>query len=249
MSKEAYYFSHDSNARQDPKICAMRARYGAEGYGWYWMLIEMLREQEDFKLTCKTYIYDALAMQMQCKKDAIEIWIKDCITEFDLLESDGEFFWSNSLIKRMGSKNEVSEKRRQAANKRWSDANAMQNNANAMQTDAIKGKESKVKYINTINSISGQPEKEPEKSKRFTPPTQQEVYLKFSEKTDWPQRQNELAALKFFNFYESKDWMVGKSKMKNWAAAVNTWVASEKPSGQPVANPKIFQENRTFTKL
>ena len=30
-------------------------------------------------------------------------------------------------------------------------------------------------------------------------------------------------AEQFFNFYESKGWLIGKSPMKNWKAAVSTW--------------------------
>ena len=29
---------------------------------------------------------------------------------------------------------------------------------------------------------------------------------------------------KFFNFYTSKGWLVGKSKMKNWEAAARNWI-------------------------
>ena len=35
-------------------------------------------------------------------------------------------------------------------------------------------------------------------------------------------------AEQFFNFYESKGWLVGKSPMKNWRAAVCTWNKREK---------------------
>lgn len=28
---------------------------------------------------------------------------------------------------------------------------------------------------------------------------------------------------KFWNFYESKGWIVGKAPMKNWRAAISTW--------------------------
>jgi DnaD/phage-associated family protein len=163
MSKEAYYFSHDSNARNDPKIQAMIGDYGAAGYGVYWFIVEMLREQDNFKLPLKNYVFSAIAMQVQCKdyaKDNAKKFVEDCINEYELFETDGQFFWSNSLIKRMDKKNDVSEKRRAAAKARWekgsnskdtadsknkNDANAMQKNANAMQSDAIKGKESKVK--------------------------------------------------------------------------------------------------------
>jgi hypothetical protein len=32
-----------------------------------------------------------------------------------------------------------------------------------------------------------------------------------------------MQADKFWNFYESKNWMIGKNKMKNWKAAIKTW--------------------------
>ena len=31
----------------------------------------------------------------------------------------------------------------------------------------------------------------------------------------------------FFDFYESKGWLVGKSKMKDWKAAIRTWEKRE----------------------
>lgn len=68
MSKEAYYFSHDTNARNDPKILALRDNWGVEGYGIYWVLIEMLRESNDYKLPIKPYIWNASAMQRFCKR-------------------------------------------------------------------------------------------------------------------------------------------------------------------------------------
>ena len=37
------------------------------------------------------------------------------------------------------------------------------------------------------------------------------------------ERQNDVDAVAFFNFYESKGWMVGKNPMKDWQAAVRTW--------------------------
>jgi hypothetical protein len=32
----------------------------------------------------------------------------------------------------------------------------------------------------------------------------------------------------FINFYESKGWMVGKNKMKDWKACVRTWEKKSK---------------------
>ena len=41
------------------------------------------------------------------------------------------------------------------------------------------------------------------------------------------ERNNKVDAISFVNFYESKGWMVGKNKMKDWRAAVRTWEMRE----------------------
>lgn len=105
--KDAYYFSHDSNARNDIKISAMLSVYKAEGYGYYWITVENLREQSDFKLPFNDYTFDMLAKQMQCRRIKVKKFIEDCLKEFKdlqghgLFESDGYCFWSNSLNRRM----------------------------------------------------------------------------------------------------------------------------------------------------
>jgi hypothetical protein len=47
--KDAYYFPHFCNARHDRKIKRVLKELGIEGYGIYFMLLEVLREQTDFK--------------------------------------------------------------------------------------------------------------------------------------------------------------------------------------------------------
>lgn len=55
------------------------------------------------------------------------------------------------------------------------------------------------------------------KKEKFTKPTINEIQEYCTE------RNNSLNAESFFNFYESKDWYVGKNKMKDWKAAIRTW--------------------------
>lgn len=123
--KDAYFFSHDCNARNDPKILALRSIYGAEGYGVYFMLIEILREQPEYKLPITKYIWNTLAMQMQMEASKLEQIITDCCTEFSdggnntLLVNDGEYLYSASLLRRMGKVDDISKLRREAAKKRW----------------------------------------------------------------------------------------------------------------------------------
>ena len=57
--------------------------------------------------------------------------------------------------------------------------------------------------------------------KRFKKPTPEEVTQYAAEKYNW-----KMDGEKFWAYYESKGWMVGSSKMKNWQAAVLTWYKS-----------------------
>lgn len=151
--KDAYFFSHDCNARNDPKILALRSVYGAEGYGVYFMLVEILREQPEYRLSVNKYIWNTLAMQMQVEASRLEQIITDCCTEFAengsaLLVNDGEYLYSASLLRRMGKVDDISNLRREAAQKRWKNqpckaddgSGASTSNANAEQTDANKRK-------------------------------------------------------------------------------------------------------------
>jgi hypothetical protein len=59
--------------------------------------------------------------------------------------------------------------------------------------------------------------KNPIKAKRFKKPTVDEVEAYCTE------RDNRVDSLKFFDFYESNGWKVGKNPMKDWKAAVRNW--------------------------
>lgn len=58
-------------------------------------------------------------------------------------------------------------------------------------------------------------------SKRFTPPTVEEV-----SEYCW-ERGNGVDPQRFVDYYTSNGWMVGKNKMKDWKAAVRTWEQKE----------------------
>lgn len=47
------------------------------------------------------------------------------------------------------------------------------------------------------------------------------------------ERNNGINAEAFYDFYESKDWFVGKNKMKDWKACVRTWERREENKAKP----------------
>tara|TARA_R110002012_G_scaffold321500_1_gene549574 strand:+ start:321 stop:947 length:627 start_codon:yes stop_codon:yes gene_type:complete len=76
---------------------------------------------------------------------------------------------------------------------------------------------------------------------RFTPPTNEDVYLYMVEKG----MNNKQEAEKFFDYYSSKGWLVGKAKMKDWKASVRNWIKnnfSTNNNNSPQQKPKEFSQ-------
>ena len=83
------------------------------------------------------------------------------------------------------------------------------------------------------NSISADKPQKDTPIRKQIPPTVEMVRAYCLE------RGNNVDAEKFFDFYESKNWYVGKNKMKDWQAAVRTW---EKQDGKSDAITKTQRD-------
>ena len=64
------------------------------------------------------------------------------------------------------------------------------------------------------------------KSELFTPPTIEEIQA-YIDENKFP-----IDAQRFYNYYDSIGWMVGKHTMQKWKAAVRTWVRKIKENEQ-----------------
>jgi len=159
MHKDAYYFPHDSNARHDPKILRMRSKYNLQGLGLYWAIIEMMREQEDYRLPIEDGNLDGYALDLHCDLGLLKDFISDCVNTFSLFDSDGEYLWSSSLLRRMEKFDVRSEKARLSAQRRWGNIPSQsEGSANAMPTqsdgNAKRREESILKENNSSTNIS-----------------------------------------------------------------------------------------------
>jgi hypothetical protein len=79
--------------------------------------------------------------------------------------------------------------------------------------------------------------KEVIRAKRFLPPTPEQL------KAYCIERKNNVDPIKFFDFYESKGWLVGKNKMKDWKACIRTWEKNENVSSAQNSPKKIDIKN------
>ena len=129
MAKDVYYFSHDVNASNDPKIVAMESEFGVISYAWWWKLIEKLASSEDYRLPFKKYTFIALDKELGilnenerplnenertffCSNKSF-LFVNSLINDFELLECDDEYFWSPSLIRRQEERRSKFEKKQE----------------------------------------------------------------------------------------------------------------------------------------
>jgi hypothetical protein len=120
--KDAFYFPHDSNAKDDPKMVMLIEQLGMEGYGIYWVLVETLRDQPEY--CYPIMLIPALARRYNTTTEKM----RAVVLKYDLFKVQNEqFFYSESLCNRMLKYDDKREKARKAAAIRWgSDANALQ---------------------------------------------------------------------------------------------------------------------------
>ena len=143
MAKDVYYFSHDVNASNDPKIVAMESEFGVISYAWWWKLIEKLASSEDYRLPFKKYTFIALDKELGILNENERplnenerplnenerplnenehtffcsnksfSFVNSLICDFELLECDDEYFWSPSLIRRQEERRSKFEKKQE----------------------------------------------------------------------------------------------------------------------------------------
>ena len=99
-----HWFKHDCNAQHDPKVIDLLIKYGWEGYGLFWALVERLSLESNYKLKRK---YDRIAFALQTDNSHI----KSIIEDFDLFVLENDYFYSESLMKRMEKLDEIKQKR------------------------------------------------------------------------------------------------------------------------------------------
>lgn len=221
MKKDAYYFPHFSNARNDAKLLKLRRILGIEGYGIYFMLLEVLRDQTDFKLPLASI--DDLEFEFRISKEKILA----VVTNFQLFEIIDDKFFSPKMMLYLQPYLEKTERARLAANKRWysirNDANA---DANAYTNAyASKGKESKVNKVN-------------KESKVFTPPSIDEV-IKFFDENGY------INGDKAWNYYNDGEWKDSNGKQViNWKQKMRIVWFKEENKKKIDELEKIKQANR-----
>lgn len=227
----AEYYTHDADMRNDVKIKALRRKFSHTGYAVWNYLLETLTDNDYFEITWDEINIELLAADYDVSvEEFIEI-VEYCVKigllqlENDVLRSDAHRNRFRELLYNRVKKSEAGKK---GMAKRWGqNDNIVIENDNSVITplqktitENNKEKESKVKESKEKESKENNIDRESKKAetaKRFAPPSVKEVQSYISEK------EYSVDAESFVAFYASKNWFVGKNKMKDWHAAIVTW--------------------------
>ena len=114
--KTNFYFSHDQNAQNDLKIISLISRFGMEGYGTFWVIVELIHSN-DGQLDAMSL--NGIAIRFNMDYETLREIVNYC-DSIKLLTFDKEtgIITSNRVNKNIEKMNEISRINKINASKR-----------------------------------------------------------------------------------------------------------------------------------
>ena len=180
LKNNADYFSHDKGMRDDPKIKAIRQRYGSDGYAAWCMLLETLTDADNFRIE-----YNELEVELMSGDFGIDAeklqQIVESFRRLKLIVIESEILFCPKLVQRMQGLLDDRERKRQWVEQKKTGVNGFSTSKTGFvqsETPQSKVKESKVKESSINNrerdaqarGIESENEKSEEGARDTTPP-------------------------------------------------------------------------------
>ena len=215
VKKGINYFSHDVDMLNDRKMKLLKAKHGLIGYAIYLRLLELLYEENGYYLQINEEFNILFIDEHNIDENVYINVLNDCI-KYNLFEKTMYENYNVLTSKRIQSNYLSATERRKFVEiiEPLLLTEIINDNINLINSNIYP--QSKVKN-NKVKNSKEESNNKKEPKKQFKIPTIKEIEEYCNE------RKNNVNSNKFFNFYESKGWLVGKNKMKNWKAAVRTW--------------------------
>jgi hypothetical protein len=105
------------------------------------------------------------------------------------------------------------------------------------------------KVIDLLSRYDIEPDTKEVQQKGFNKPTIEDIKTEMMNK--WDEKNATYQANRFYDYYESNGWFVGKNKMKSWRHAVSGWMARTKiePTQESIAHKLELIGNKKFSEL
>jgi hypothetical protein len=118
--KETYYFRHDTNATQDPKMISLLMECGLMGIGAFWVLVEIMHQQKDGAISKEEFKkYLNFYGKQGVWSDAVISLCERLLFTTKLFIEKGGKITSERVIENLKTRNALSNRGKSNIQKRW----------------------------------------------------------------------------------------------------------------------------------
>jgi len=213
------WFKQDTDASMDAKLQDVLLEYGAEGYGLYWYCLELIAGKVTSEKLTFELEHDAriIARNLGLGVQRVEEMMRHMISLGLFEESSGTI----TCLKLAKRADDFTRKALSTLAQNQVERNVGNDSDKVRQSPT---KSDKVLLEDRSKKVEGRTEDRSKKSKRFAPPSRDELIKYIQEKSGIPDHP---IVDVFLNHYGANGWKVGRNPMKCWKSAVNQWLARE----------------------
>lgn len=117
------YFSHDYGTRHKKKMAALRKEKKMRGYGLFWVIVEMLHEDDTRWMELEEITYISIAAQAEESPKFVQEFVDACINRYKVFIQEENRFTTARVLRNIDMRLELSESRSESGKKgamaRW----------------------------------------------------------------------------------------------------------------------------------
>ena len=229
-TKQYYWLKLKDDFVRDKRIKKLRRIAGGDTYTVIYLKMQLLSIKNNGVLIhdgIEDTFAEELALELDEDIDNIKVTLAFLQSNGMIEETQQDHYLMTETIKCIGSESKSAErvrKHREAKKQQALQCNTEVTQSN-IEIDIEKEKDIEIELEQDIEK-----EKPKGKAKRFTKPTLEDVQAYCNE------RQNNVDAEHFYDYYEANGWKVGKNSMKDWKASVRTWERNGYSDSKPKAS-------------
>lgn len=207
------WFKHDSSANRDAKLKRLVMAYGMEGYGLFWYCLEQVASN----VTSDKYTFELehdaeiIAFDTGLSREKVEKMMS-LMVDLGLFENNSGTITCLKLSRRIDQSMTSNPEMRKIIQSIKNHDPVMTESGESHDPIMTESEQIRLDKIRLDKN-----------TRRFTPPSVEEVAEKIKE-----MGYKHSDAETFCNFYGSKNWMVGKNKMSDWAKALGGWESRQR---------------------
>lgn len=245
-TKKYYWLKLKEDFFRDKRIKKLRRIAGGDTYTVIYLKMQLLSIKNNGVLIyegIEDNFAEELALELDEDTENVKVTLAFLHGNGMLEETEQDHFLMTETIKCIGSESASAERVRKHRERKNQKALQCNTPVTIGNTEIEKEKElEKDTEIEIDIEIDKEQEKTKGKAKRFTKPTLAEVQAYCTE------RNNNVDAEHFYDYYEANGWKVGKNSMKDWKASVRTWERNGYSDNKtaPTQKPSAYNSGNVF---